>query len=236
MGASYIQYIVTDQLASPVELEHIYSEKFIYMPNTFLATSFAYQQPHISLPTRELDPDDTPQENGCGGAAATFVYCSFNKHLKIEPNVFREWLKILQSVKGSVLCLLEFPIESKPYVAKFVEEFDPKLKKRVRFQPFLMNPYDNQRRVVSMCSAALDTSVYNGHTTSADALWGGVPVVTQSVGKDIGARVGVSMLTVLNLTELIAKVSPKRRNNLCSSCQRVVNVIVVLVVALSGSS
>ena len=35
------------------------------------------------------------------------------------------------------------------------------------------NPYDNQHRGVRMCSAVLDTPVYNGHTTAVDALWGG---------------------------------------------------------------
>jgi protein O-GlcNAc transferase len=208
MGAPYIQYVVTDPIASPLSLEHIYSEKFIYMPNSFLANSFAHQVPHMSLPVYELDEDETPQHNGCGDLPASFVFCSFNKHLKIEPSLFRVWLDILQQVDGSVLCMLEYPAESKVNIYKFVNEIDPSLKRRVRFQPFLMNPYDNQRRVVNMCNAMLDTSVYNGHTTSYDGLWGGVPVVTVNTGVDIAARVGVSILTVLNMTELITNVRP----------------------------
>ena len=90
-------------------------------------------------------------------------------------------------------------------------EFDPNLRKRVRFQPFLLNPYDNQRRVTSMCNLLLDTSVYNGHTTSYDALWGGVPVVTVNKGRDIAARVGVSLLTTLGMDDLITKVRPSDR-------------------------
>jgi protein O-GlcNAc transferase len=206
MGAPYIQYMVSDPISSPIEYEHIYSEKILYMPNSFLANSFAHQVPEMSLPQYELDEEDNPPHNGCGGEPASFVFCSFNKHLKIEPSLFAVWLNILQQVPDSVLCLLEYPVESKGNIWKFVSELDPALKKRVRFQPFLMNPYDNQRRVVSMCSAVVDTSVYNGHTTSYDALWGGVPLVTTNLGVDIAARVGINLLTMLNLTELIAEV------------------------------
>lgn len=97
-------------------------------------------------------------------------------------------------------------MEAKPYLYKFIEEFDPELKKRVRFQPFLLNPYDNQQRVVNMCNVILDSNVYNGHTTAVDALWGGVPVISMDGGRDMGARVGLSILTALNMTELIVKV------------------------------
>ncbi len=208
MGAPYIQYIVTDKIASPLSFEQYYSEKFIYMPNSFLANSFAYQHPHMSPPVLQLEKENMPALNGCGGKPASFVYCSFNKHLKIDPHLFARWMLILEDVEDSVLCLLEYPVESKANIYSFVGSLgmDPSLKKRVRFQPFLLNPYDNQRRVVTMCSAVLDTSLYNGHTTSVDALWGGVPLVTMNTGVDIASRVGISMLTTLNLTHLIAQV------------------------------
>jgi protein O-GlcNAc transferase len=196
MGAPYIQYIFTDNVTSPLHFEKYYSEKFIYLPDSFLANSFAYQ-PEISPPRPLLDPDDTPQVNGCGGAAANFVYCSFNKHLKFDPHTFRNWLKVLEAVDGSVLCLLEYPVESKANLRTFVTQHNKTLAKRVRFQPFLLNPYDNQRRVVSMCNAVLDTKVYNGHTTSVDALWGGVPVVTLSTGVDMYVPcINVSMRSI----------------------------------------
>ncbi len=38
---------------------------------------------------------------------------------------------------------------------------------------FIGNPFENQRRVRDLCHVVLDTPVYNGHTTAADALWGG---------------------------------------------------------------
>ena len=91
-----------------------------------------------------VDYEESPQANGCGGAAASFVFCNFNKHLKFQPDLFSEWLRLLQSTNGTVLCLLENPVEAKPFINKFVEDFDASLKRRIRFQPFLLNPYDNQ--------------------------------------------------------------------------------------------
>lgn len=61
MGADYIQYIITDRIASPIQTEGFYSEKFLYMPHSFLAMSMAYQSPHMADPMYVLDPDDSPQ-------------------------------------------------------------------------------------------------------------------------------------------------------------------------------
>lgn len=131
VGADYIQYMITDPVASPRRYEQFYSEKFIWLPSSFLATSMAYLQPDMQPPS--VDPPH-PERRGCGGAPASFVYCNFNKQLKFDPHVFREWLQILQSVPDSVLCLLENPRDSIPFIESFVAEFDSSLKSRVRFQ------------------------------------------------------------------------------------------------------
>jgi protein O-GlcNAc transferase len=204
MGAPYFQYQVSDIKTSPEDMWPFHTEKFIMMPHTFFVNSFSYQSPDL-VPTPEVLPlERQPSHNGCGGAPAEFVYCNFNKHLKFDPKTFKGWLQTLQSIKGSVLCLLEFPAESKPNLVKFIKNVDPKLISRVRFQPFMNNPYDNQRRVVDMCHAVLDTPIYNGHTTSMEALFGGVPVVSRSDYKDMSALVGTSALKTLNIPELIA--------------------------------
>jgi protein O-GlcNAc transferase len=90
----YIQYIITDQVASPIYYESHYSEKFIWMPHSFLANSFPYQRPEMSLPPAKIEPHLSPQRNGCGKAAASFVYCNFNKQLKFNPTTFTHWLQV----------------------------------------------------------------------------------------------------------------------------------------------
>ena len=124
--------------------------------------------------------------------------------MKFSPEVFRSWMIILQSVPGSVLCLLRNPPQSEPHLTEYIKEIDESLIDRVRYSEFIVNPYDNQQRVKDNCNVILDTPIYSGHTTNADALWGGVPVVTYGSSVDISGRVGQSMLTALGLQELVA--------------------------------
>ena len=128
-----------------------------------------------------------------------------NKHMKFSPEVFRHWLYILQAVPGSVLCLLRNPPQAEPNLREFIREIDDSLQDRVRYSEFIVNPYDNQLRVKEQCNVVLDTPIYSGHTTNADALWAGVPIVTHGTSVDISGRVGQSMLTAVGLPELIAE-------------------------------
>ena len=210
--------IFVDPIASPLKYEKYYSEKFIYMPHSFLANSFAYQRPEMSVSSHKLPENDNPSYNKCdikansknnkikkNGADETksFVYCNFNKHLKFDPILFKEWLKVLESVENSYLCLLENPKDSKEYLTTFVDEYNSDLTDRIGYLPFIGNPYDNQRRNARYCNVILDTIIYNGHTTAADALWGGVPVVARGDTIDMGGRVGSSILTALGVPDLI---------------------------------
>ena len=135
MGASYIQYLIADEIAIPLEYIQYYTESMLYMPHSFLATSFAYQRPHLTDPPRVHDPYNNPQMNACGRSTpASFVYCNFNKHLKFSPHMFKIWLQTLESVDNSILCLLENPSDSIPYINEFVKNYNETLMDRVRFQ------------------------------------------------------------------------------------------------------
>ena len=198
------------------------------MPHSFLANSFAYQSPEMSVSSYILPKNDNPSYNKCDikvnnksnkikknnnksnqknqndvDETNSFIYCNFNKHLKFDPHLFKEWLKVLESVENSYLCLLENPKESKEYITTFIDEYNSDLLDRVGYLPFIGNPYDNQRRNAKYCNVILDTTIYNGHTTAADALWGGVPVITRGDIIDMGGRVGSSILTALGVPDLI---------------------------------
>ena len=132
-GAQYVDYIVTDKVTSPPELESLYTEKFIYMPNHFFSKGHAVQS-EVKKPTHEYKPKSdpyqigtgSPQENKClAGAKArdpTFVFCNFNKFLKNSPETMRSWIRILRETPGSILCLLENPETGTPYLRRFVHE------------------------------------------------------------------------------------------------------------------
>ena len=61
MGADYIQYLIADEIAIPLNYTKYYTEKMIYMPGSFLANSFPYQRPHMSDPVRVYDKYNNPQ-------------------------------------------------------------------------------------------------------------------------------------------------------------------------------
>eukprot|EP00980_Cylindrotheca_fusiformis_P017588 scaffold5517_cov135-Cylindrotheca_fusiformis.AAC.18 len=131
-GATYVDYIFTDKIASPEHLSHLYTEKFIYLPNHFFSKGHAVQN-EVKLPTYDYLPAEypykigtgTPEENRCmakGIDKPTFVYCNFNKFLKSNPETVRSWIRILREVPDSSLCLLENPETGVNYLRRFVHE------------------------------------------------------------------------------------------------------------------
>ena len=233
-GALYVDYLFSDKIASPPETQDLYTEKLIYMPNHFFSKGHAYQaevkQPTLEYAPKETPyriGTGSPEENRClaprhvGPETASFVFCNFNKLLKANPETIWSWIRILREVPDCILCLLENPGVAVPYVRRFVHEAagmsnnnsDPDsfvpgdgdaLNDRIHFLQWEKNPFDHQMRNQDFCNVMLDSHPYNGHTVAQDALYGGVPIVTRSDGKDMSSRVTTSANVVLGLEELNA--------------------------------
>jgi protein O-GlcNAc transferase len=131
-GATYVDYMFTDGVASPEHLDHLYTEKFIYMPNHFFSKGHAVQN-EVRKPTYDYLPAEypykigtgSPEENRCmakGIKKPNFVYCNFNKFLKSNPDAVRSWIRILRENPDSTLCLLENPTTGVNYLRRFVHE------------------------------------------------------------------------------------------------------------------
>lgn len=216
-GANF-DYIVTDQLVSPLRLENDYAEKFIYMPHHFFCKGHRMQkevipprlayQPKNTSTSSYVQGEGTPQQNKCGVSNkyhdVSFVFCNFNKFLKFNPPMFRLWLRILERVPDSQICLLGNPKEGIAFLLQFINEFNSDLIDRVSFLDWENNPFDHQQRSFDMCNAVLDSHPYNGHTTGMDALYAGLPIVTRSDGVEMGSRVITSANMVLGTPELNA--------------------------------
>ncbi|KAL7535181.1 hypothetical protein ACHAXR_006329 [Thalassiosira sp. AJA248-18] len=240
-GAQYFDYIVTDKVVSPLDLEHLYTEKFLYLPNHFFSKGHRVQKevipPQMDYIQKKIGSGfrigvGTPQENACLSSNplgtkndgkeqdVSFVYCNFNKFLKNNPETMLSWLRILEEVPNSILCMLENPKEGVANLRKFVTEVatsadvnndcgttgngKPDLNDRIHFIPWEKNPFDHQQRSYSLCNVMLDSHPYNGHTTAQDSLYAGVPIVTRSDGNDMSSRVSTSANVVLGLEELNA--------------------------------
>jgi predicted O-linked N-acetylglucosamine transferase (SPINDLY family) len=190
MGTEYIDYIIGDRFVIPEDQHQSYSEKVVYLPDSYQVNDATR---HISE-TKLTRSDAGLPESG-------FVFCSFNNSFKITPDVFDVWMMLLHQVDGSALWLLEgnsscamnLKLEAiRRGVSPERLIFAPKIK---------LEDHLARHRLADLF---LDTIYYNAHTTASDALWAGLPLVTCS-GETFAARVAGSLLNAIGLPELVTK-------------------------------
>jgi hypothetical protein len=188
MAANYIDYIIADKILISEEHRKFYSEKIVYLPHSYMPTDSKREISNKVYLRSELG---LPEEG--------FVFCCFNSIYKITPKAFDSFMRILQSVKGSVLWLLEDNPTSKINVEReaFKRGVAPR---RIVFAKRL--PYSDHLGRYRYADLFLDTLPYNAHSTASDALWAGLPILTR-VGKSFSARVAASLLNAVGLPELI---------------------------------
>lgn len=189
MGASFMDYIIADPIAISPDKERFYTEKIVYLPHTFQANDD--QRPDLGekLPHSEF-----------GLASNSFVFCCMNNSYKITPIIFTAWMYILKHVQDSVLWLY---IDSEAAKINLVRECSERGvdSSRLIFSPRL--PYKEHLRRLQRADLFLDTYPFNGGTTTSDALWSGLPVITR-MGETFASRMGASLLATVGLSELVA--------------------------------
>ena len=105
-----------------------------------------------------------------------FVYCCFNNHYKITPNIFTGWMRILKTVEDSVLWLSEGNSTAVKNLKKEAKKNGVD-ENRLIFAPRLDSMKDHLNRI-QLADLFIDTLPYNAHATSSDALRMGLPVLT----------------------------------------------------------
>jgi predicted O-linked N-acetylglucosamine transferase (SPINDLY family) len=188
LGASYIDYIIADRFVLPAAHRPFYSEKVVTLPNCYQANDR-----DKAIAPRNFSRAD------CGLPDEAVVFCCFNNAYKITPDVFDGWMHILRHVDGSVLWLLEDSAEAVANLTREAAARDVDADRLV-FAPRLPLPEHLARH--RCADLFLDTLPYGAHTTASDALWAGLPVVTQ-LGETFAGRVGASLLTNLHMPELV---------------------------------
>jgi predicted O-linked N-acetylglucosamine transferase (SPINDLY family) len=193
LGTPSHHYLIADEFIIPRENEIYYAEKVVRLP--------CYQpndRKRVISPRRP-----TRQEVGLPDDAT--VFCCFNGLHKITPFTWARWMEILKQVPGSVLWLLASIDTVSVRLKKQAElaGIDPA---RIIFAPKAKNP-DHLARY-PLADLFLDTTPYGAHTTSSDALWMGVPVLTYA-GRSFASRVCGSLLKSAGLPELICS-TPER--------------------------
>lgn len=189
-GAPYMDYLIADRTLIPAESRPAYSERIVYLPDSYQPNDRHRKIADIELPRAALDLPDH-----------AFVFCSFNGAYKLAPRIFDIWVRILKAVPGSVLWLLaaEETVSGNLKREAAARGLDVR---RLIFAPPLPLPAHLAR--LRAADLFLDTLPCNAHTTASDALWAGLPVLTL-IGESFAARVGASLLGAVGLPELIAR-------------------------------
>ena len=188
MAVDYLDYLIADRTLILKEKEKDYSEKIVYMPNSY--------QPNVSKKSA-FKSSLTRQDVGLPNRG--FVFCCFNNQYKITPLTFAGWMRILKATDGSVLWLLVSNINA----AKNLKKEAVKLginEDRLIFANYI--PNEEHLKRIQLADLFIDTLPYNAHTTASDALRMGLPVLT-CIGDSFAGRVAASLLNAVRLPELI---------------------------------
>lgn len=183
-----IDYLIADSTVVPPGEEGLYRAKVVRLPGTYHCAS-----PH---------PIGAPMTRGEAGLPPEgFVFCAFNNPEKINRSIFDSWMRILARVDGSVLWLSRGHTSiaaDNLRTAALASGIDGA---RLVFADRLP---DKTRHLARhrLCGLMLDTPVLNAATTALDALWSGLPVLTEP-GPVFGARIASSFLRALGLDDMI---------------------------------
>lgn len=189
-GHAAIDYIVADETVIPADQRQYYSEAVVWLPDTYLPGGDARSEMSV-----------TPTRAATGLPETGFVFCAFHEAYKISPAIFDVWMCLLTDIEGSVLWLREINPTAASNLSKEASArgVSPD---RLLFAPRVsMEEHLARHRLAGIF---LDTPNYNAHSTAADALWMGLPVLTIT-GQTFAGRAGTSLLAAAGIPELATR-------------------------------
>ena len=191
MGTPYHHYVIADPCVIPEGNEVYFSERVVRLP--------CYQPNDRKRPVSSRAPARADE----GLPEKAFVYCCLNGMQKLTLPVFESWLRVLSEVKGSVLWLLGGAQPTNARLKQMAEQqgLSPD---RLIFAEKKPNPEHLAR--YPLADLFLDTYPYGAHTTAADALWMGVPVLTMP-GRSFASRVCASVVRAAGLDDMVCPTS-----------------------------
>ncbi|NKN39466.1 glycosyl transferase [Agrobacterium sp. a22-2] len=185
-----LDYVIADPVVTPDSSQPFYSEKLCRLPETYQANT-ALARPLPQATTRA--DHDLPED--------ALVFASFNATYKITPRTLKLWADVLNAVPDSVFWILcRAEIARRNLGAALADK--GVAPSRIVFAGNL--PYAEHVSRLPLADLGLDTFPYNGHTTTSDMLWAGLPVLTKK-GTAFASRVSESLLKAAGVPELVAQ-------------------------------
>ena len=188
LGCEFMDYAIVDSVVVPAQLKPYLTEKLIYLPNSYQVNDHR----QVTSSRRTIRVDHGLNEDA-------IVLCAMNSSYKITPEIFEIWMSILKSHEKSVLWLLIDTQSVANNLLRSAESLGVD-GRRIVFANRL--PHQEHLERLRHADLFLDTFPCNGHTTSSDALWSGVPLVTLC-GESFSSRVASSLLEAVGLKELV---------------------------------
>lgn len=185
-----LDYIIGDPHVLPDGSEPHYFEKFCRLPETYQPND-PWHRPRPSGITR----------NEVGLPEDRFVFASFNANRKISLKTIDLWASILRLTPDSLLWVLCLDEEAQTNIRRKLESAGIEAS-RVAFCEKVA--YEEHINRLPLADLGLDTFPYNGHTTTSEQLWAGLPVLAMD-GTNFASRVSKSLLNAIGLPELVTR-------------------------------
>ena len=189
-GSDQIDYILSDENVIPIDKQECFSEKVIYLPKTFICFNDSTQiaKNLREDPFQKLDPNFS-------------VLLAFHRVEKINTQTLDCWIDVMQKYIDSYLWVKETNKLATYNLESYFKSKNIDLSRIVYAKR--ENLYADHLARYKKGDLLLDTFFYNGHTTTIEALWAGLPVITLE-GNSFASRVSASILKSIGLDELIA--------------------------------
>jgi len=190
-GSNQIDYLLADNHVIPETEVDNFTEKIVSIPGTFMCFD----------DTTKIS-DKVTKNHFYNFKQESFIMLAFHRPQKLNLKTVSCWCDILNSIEDSFLWIRKPNKYAMKNLLEFFEIRDIDLSKIIFAD---REPtYEKHLSRYRVGDLLLDTFNYNGHTTTIEALWSGLPVITLQ-GKNFASRVSASILRSIGLEELIAK-------------------------------
>lgn len=188
VGGRFIDYIVGDYYTIQDEMLNSYNEYVIKLEDTYQVNDYLYKQPLAKVSKKSY-----------GFKNKQIILGVFNSINKVRKDVWIVWMDILKSVDNAIIWILD------PGVVAFKNILIETKKAGIDPKRIIIAPKLSQKEHLTrlqICDLMLDTWPYSGHTSTSDAIFAKVPVVTKK-GRNFTCRVSAGLLIAAGLEELI---------------------------------
>ncbi|MHC4487747.1 MAG: O-linked N-acetylglucosamine transferase family protein [Planctomycetota bacterium] len=223
-GMEQVDYRLTDELADPPDSQQFYTEELVYLPDGFLC----YKPPDHAPPVAPLPA----LMNGY------ITFGSFNNNCKINPLIMSLWAEVLKLNDGSRLVLKFRGGDDKKLRDHYLHTFEQLGIHADRIDIHGPKHRVEHLKLYNQIDIALDTYPYNGTTTTFEALWMGVPVISL-VGQHHMSRVALTILTRFGMGFLAAPTPQEyvtRATALAAKRQNLVEMRSIMRRTIAGAS